>query len=71
MEHKRRVAEELLLDFHLDRLTDEDCSWIEAELRRDGELRGSLESNLPLREDRHPHQHKTHEHHRERCDGTH
>lgn len=40
MEHKRRVSEELLLDLHLDRLTDEDCSWIEAELRRDADLRG-------------------------------
>lgn len=40
MEHKRQVSEELLLDFHLDRLTDEDCSWVEAELRRDAELRG-------------------------------
>lgn len=40
MEHKRRVSEELLLDFHLDRLTNEDYSWIEAELRRDAELRG-------------------------------
>jgi hypothetical protein len=40
MEHKKQVSEELLLDFHLDRLTDEDCSWIEAELRRDADLRG-------------------------------
>jgi len=39
MEHKRQVSEELLLDFHLDRLTDEDCSWIEAELLCDMELR--------------------------------
>lgn len=39
MAHEGRVSEELLLDFHLDRLTDEECSWIEAELRRDAELR--------------------------------
>jgi len=39
MDRERRVPEELLLDFHLERLTDEDCSWIEAELCRDAELR--------------------------------
>ncbi len=40
MEHQRRVEEDLLLDFHLNRLTAEECSWVEAELRRDAELRG-------------------------------
>lgn len=40
MEREGRVSEELLLDFHLNRLGDEDRSWVEAELRRDAELRG-------------------------------
>jgi len=40
MEHEGRVPEELLLDFHLNRLGDEERSWIEAELRRDAEFRG-------------------------------
>lgn len=43
MEHERRVSEELLLDFHLDRLTEEECSWIESELRRDAELRAKCD----------------------------
>lgn len=40
MEHQGRISEELLLDFHLERLTDEERSWIEAELSRDAALRG-------------------------------
>ena len=39
MEKNRKHREQLLLDFHLDQLDDEDRAWIEAELLRDGELR--------------------------------
>ena len=40
MDNDRRNPEELLLDWHLERVDDEERSWIEAELRRDAELRG-------------------------------
>ena len=39
MEHNRKDREQLLLDFHLDQLDEEEHSWIEAELLRDAELR--------------------------------
>ncbi len=39
MEREKRVSEELILDFHLDRLAEEERSWITAELARDAELR--------------------------------
>ena len=39
MDDDRRNWEELLLDWHLERVSDEERSWIEAELRRDAELR--------------------------------
>ncbi|UCC29416.1 MAG: hypothetical protein JSU86_14585 [Phycisphaerales bacterium] len=39
MEHDRDSVEETLLDWHLNRLDDEQRSWVEAELLRDSELR--------------------------------
>lgn len=39
MERAKRNIEESLLDWHLDRLGDEDRAWIEEELRRDNQLR--------------------------------
>lgn len=39
MEREERNLEELLLDWHLDRLGEPDRSWIEEELRRNAELR--------------------------------
>ena len=39
MEHRNKNPEELLLDWHLDRLEDDDRSWIEAELHRSEEFR--------------------------------
>jgi len=43
MQHEGRIPEELLLDFHLNRLGDEERSRMEAELRRDAELRGKCD----------------------------
>lgn len=39
MPNERKDREEALLDFHLDRLTDDQRTWIESELLRDAELR--------------------------------
>ena len=43
MEPPKHSLEELLLDFHLDRLSEQDRLWIEAELQRDVELRAKSE----------------------------
>ena len=43
MEPCKRNPEEFLLDFHLDRLSERDRSWIEAKLRSDAELRAESE----------------------------